>query len=495
MNTQIKTILDQFKEQKILVIGDFILDIYLDGTCDRLAPESNIPVLDITTHKTCLGGSANVAANLHALGAHVCYMSVMGQDQSSKNGIELLQQKGIDSMCIHFSTSTPTLTKTRLYKDHQLLYRIDVGKENCMEPEALESFLRDIEKAYFNCNAIYISDYNKGTINQRVIDLLQKLQHRCKKTIAIDAKDYNRYKNLHPTIIKPNYQESLQLLKEIQSEDRVQQAMQWGNRMRTLTQSQIIAFTLDKDGLVLSKKGQSSFHYPVRETVAKNVSGAGDTFLASFLLAYMSGATEIDASRIACSAACVSIQKNVTASCSISELQFSLITDAGKVLVDTSFAPDFAHTLAQDKKVVFTNGCFDIFHSGHAHYLQQARMLGDILVVGINTDDSVCRLKGPQRPINTLEDRMEVLKGLSCVDYIIPFGQLGDDTPINLIEAIQPSVYVKGEDYKNQELPEQSLLEALGVEVKFLPYIQHQSTTKIIARVQKNENIQLKKIS
>ena len=495
MNTQIKTILDQFKGQRVLVIGDFILDVYLDGNCDRLAPEFNVPVLDITSQQYCLGGAANVAANLHALGSHVCYMSVLGQDHNAKIAIELLKEKGIDSICLHFTTLSPTLSKTRLSKDEQLLYRFDVGKKMELDQTVMDGFLKDLQKAYYNYDAVYIADYEKGTINHQVIHLLQEMQEKCFKPIAIDAKQYDKYKQLHPLIIKPNHQEALQILKEEPMEDRVEQAMGWSKSMHDLSNAKIVAFTLDSDGVVISRKDHPLFHYKVSNIKAQNVSGAGDTFLSAFLLAHISGATDADAVQIASIAASVSIQKKITASCGASELLFALLTQKGKILDAGSVAPCFSHILAEHKKVVFTNGCFDIFHSGHIQYLQQARSLGDILVVGINTDESVQRLKGPHRPVNTLEDRMEVLKGLSCIDYIIPFGTIGNDTPIDLIASIQPAIYVKGEDYKDEHLPEASLLESLGIEIIFLPYVPHQSTTKIIARVQKNDQVKLKKIS
>jgi len=495
MNTHIKTILEAFKGKKVLVIGDFILDAYLDGSCDRLAPECQVPVVDIQSQQYCLGGSANVAANLHALGARVCYMSILGQDHNSKIAIELLKEKGIDSICLHFTPLSPTLCKTRLCKDGQLLYRLDMGKKMEVEQVVMDAFLSDLKKAYYNYDAIYIADYEKGTINHQAIHLLQEMQEKSKKLMAIDAKLYDKYKQLYPLIIKPNYQEALHIFKAEPTADRIEQAMGWSKPMHELTNAQIIAFSLDCDGVVLSRKNQPMFHYKVSNITAQNVSGAGDTFLSTFLLAHMSNASDTDAVKIASIAASVSIQKKITASCSASELRFALLTEKGKIIDGDSVFPCFGETLGAHKKIVFTNGCFDIFHSGHIQYLEQARMLGDILVVGINTDESVQRLKGPQRPVNTLQDRMEILKGLSCVDYIIPFGTAGDDTPIDLIASIQPDVYVKGEDYQDQVLPEQSLLQSLGVQVVFLPYVPHQSTTKIIERVQKGDHILLKKIS
>jgi len=496
MKTQISEIVAKFEHQKILVIGDFILDVYLDGVCRRVAPEAGIPILDVNKHHACLGGAGNVVSNLHDLGAQTSFITVMGQDDAAKTAINLLKEKGVHSLCIHFAETGPTLTKTRLRNENQLIYRVDVGQKVNMTPTVINGLLRDIEKAYPKCDAVLISDYDKGSINFQVIELLQKLRETNDKILIVDAKDYEKYKQLSPNIIKPNYQEGLRMTQEEPAANRVQQAMAWSEALWAHSHAQMTTLTLDKDGVICNRRNKTAFHYSLpTASQPQNVSGAGDTFLSALTLACLAGASDYEAIKIGCTAASTGIQKKLTASCTQQELLYGLLAQQGKILENLSQARTLATTIQKGKKIVLTNGCFDIFHSGHIHYLRQARSLGDMLIVGINTDPSVQRLKGISRPVNTLSDRMEVLKGLECVDYIVPFGDKNNDTPKDLISAILPDLFVKGEDYKNQDFPERELLKSLGIEIQFLPYIPHQSTSKIIDRVQKSEQIFLKKIS
>lgn len=495
MSTLDKQLLDRFKDKHVLVIGDFILDRYLHGSCNRLTPEASVPVIDIQAEYTCLGGSANVVANLRQLGAQVTYITLLGQDESAKSAITLLKEKNVSSLCVHFTQDHPTLTKTRLLKDGQILYRIDVGTTTNHSGQTQDGFLTDIEKAYSKCDAVFVSDYEKGSINSAVIDLLARLRTEKPKILVIDAKNFTRYKNLTPDIIKPNYTEALHIVGEHPENNRVKQALSWSKVLWQNTQAGTILISLDQDGIVLNKRQTTSFHYTVPKIKANNTSGAGDTFLSTYLLAHLSGASDYQAATIACTAASVGIQKAITASCTLSELRYALLPKEDKVLSSIDEVKCLAETIDPQKQVIFTNGCFDIFHSGHAHYLRQARALGDLLVVGINTDESVQRLKGASRPVNMLSDRIEVLKALECVDYIIPFGNATKDSPEELIKALLPAIFVKGEDYKNTLLPEGELLSTLGIKIEFLPYIPHQSTTKIIDRVQKENTVMLKKIS
>lgn len=495
MNKRINNILQEFKDKKILVIGDFMLDVYLDGQCTRLAPEAGIPVLDVQQQTACLGGSGNVASNLLRLGAHVNYVTVLGQDEAARTAITLLRDQGVNSLYVHFTELSPTLTKTRLRMDGQYLYRADVGKKIAISKSLMSAYLADIKNAYNKSDAVFVADYHKGSISHEVLKLLISLKEKDNKVFAVDCKDYSRYKMLEPTLIKPNYEEALKIIGEEPEEDRVAQGMRWSGELWENSRASIIALSLDKDGVILNKGKEPCFHHPVRKVRTSNVAGAGDTLLSALLLAYLGGASDYEAVKIATAAAHVSVQKMETAHCTFSELRLDLIDFDDKVISDLTDITCLTETLRDTKKIVFTNGCFDIFHSGHAQYLRQAKERGDILIVGINTDESVRRIKGVHRPVNKLADRLEVLKQLQCIDYIVPFGSKDNDTPVELIEAICPHVFVKGQDYKESILPESDTLTKLGVAVEFLPYIPHQSTTKIIERVQEKNQVILKKIS
>ena len=495
MDAHIQDTIQKFKNLRVLVIGDFILDQYTDSDCNRLAPEAGVPVLQVTNQTVCMGGAGNVVLNLCNLGASVSYVTILGQDEAAKTAIRLLHESGVKELDVHFTDQSPTLQKNRLRTEGRYLYRVDIGEGTVASPAVIDAYIQNIKKAYRAADAIFVADYDKGNINEQVLETLKNLQEEQDKVIAVDCKNYERYKALHPTIIKPNYNEALSLLKAAPAANRVEQAVGWSGKFWDLTNSEISVLSLDKDGVVVSNKGQLLFHYDVPEIDVVNVSGAGDTLLASFLLAYLAGASTYDCAHIACTAAGLAIKKSVTAHCTFGELQLGLINLKDKVVDSLPDIGCLANALRDHKKIVFTNGCFDIFHSGHAKYLAQAKELGDILVVGVNNDQSVRRIKGNGRPVNRLNDRLEVLKQLSCVDYIVPFGEENDDTPIKLIETICPHVFVKGEDYKNGTLPEVDMLNELGVQVEFMPYLPHQSTTKIIDRVQKKDFVSLKKTS
>ncbi|MBD1430530.1 PfkB family carbohydrate kinase [Sphingobacterium litopenaei] len=484
--------LNNFKDKHILVIGDFILDAYVDTQCERLAPEASVPVLDITKTTYSLGGAANVAYNLEKLGSKVSLLTVLGQDDNSKKAIQLFKSNPQKSLYLHFSAEDQTLCKTRIHKDGQLLYRLDEGKHLTLENDQMDLFLKDLRELYLKCDAVYIADYNKGAIHYKVIDLLEELKSMVYKPIVIDSKNYLQYRNIQPCIIKPNYKEALELTHEKAHNDRIKQAPYLTDKLMEISKAKLVALTLDKDGVYVSRRNGSQFHIETCQVEVQNSSGAGDIFLSTLLLNHLVEIDDINAAKIACQAASIGIQKEATAHCTWEELKASLIQESGKVIINSENLAELVKIKGQDKTVVLTTGCFDIFHSGHATFLKQAKEQGDILIVGINIDESIARLKGPDRPVNTLMDRMEVLKALSYIDYIVPFGDQ-DDTPISLIKTIKPHVFVKGEDYQSTVTPEKKTLMSLGIKQVFIPLVPHQSTTKIINRVQGN-TINLKKI-
>lgn len=494
MENAILNQLDKFKNQHILVIGDFILDVYLDTTCERLAPEANVPVLDVQKTTYSLGGAANVAYNLEKLGAKVSLLTVLGQDENSKKAIQIFQSNEQKSLYIHFAQNDSTLCKTRIQKDGHLLYRIDEGKYLHLENDQLELFLKDLDELYKKCDAVYIADYGKGCLQYKVIDKLLELKSQSHKPIAIDSKDYLKYKNIEPCVIKPNYKEALQITKQEAHEERVVHAAEMSNTLLDISRAKLVALTLDTDGVYLAKSNGSRLHVESCQSEVHNTSGAGDTFLSTLLLAQLAGINTSDGAHLSCTAAGIGMQKNKTTYCTWEELLTAIIEKSGKVIPNLKALSQLAYCKRKDNKIVLTTGCFDIFHSGHASFLKQAKEKGDILIVGINTDDSIHRLKGPSRPVNTLADRVEVLKALSYVDYIIPFGSENEDTPISLISEILPHIFVKGEDYQNTVTAEKKVLLSLGIQQVFIPLVPHQSTTKIINRVQDDGTINLKKI-
>jgi D-beta-D-heptose 7-phosphate kinase/D-beta-D-heptose 1-phosphate adenosyltransferase len=492
MKTEFLQLTEKFKKFKILVIGDFMVDAYFKGSCNRLAPEAPVPVVDIMDKSYCLGGAANVAANLKALGAGVLFCTVTGQDQNAKKGQELLINAELSSKWLVKDPARATLIKTRITTPAQAMLRYDEGTATPLSPETEGRLLENIRKAYQQCDAVLIADYNKGIISPAVIDCLIELKKKQEKLIAVDAKRLSDFAALQPSLVKPNYEETIKMLSlPFQSSDRILQLKNAGQEIYACTKATVTAVTLDQAGSLIFHGAEFICHTPAPLVPNHQVSGAGDTYISAALLSMISGASLQRMAELGTAAAAIAVEKEQTALCYNEELRVSQ-GPAEKYISGSSFLKSRCSWYkSQGKRIVFTNGCFDILHSGHVSYLNQAKAMGDILIVGLNTDDSIKRLKGKSRPINSLTNRVEVLAALSCVDHIVPFGSKNDDTPISLIKMVLPDIFVKGGDYENAELPEAGILKKIGCEITFLPYITSQSTTQIINRMDNTTRLKI----
>jgi len=284
------------------------------------------------------------------------------------------------------------------------------------------------------------------------------------------------------TAVKPNFRQALALLgAEPGNAARVQLVADEGERLLERTGAPIVAVTLDREGAVVLERGRPAYRTYARRSAESRAMGAGDTWATAFALALAAGAHTPAAAELASAAADVVVVKDGTALCTAEDLRARLAGDDRKVAFDRRRLRETLAAHQEDgRSVVLTNGCFDILHRGHITYLSRAKALGDVLVVGVNSDSGVARLKGPGRPVNPLEDRAHVLAALSCVDHVIAFDE---DTPIELVRALRPDVFVKGGDYTREMLPEASVVEALGGTVHLLPYVEDRSTTGIIERI------------
>jgi len=478
-----KELITKFLQPTILVIGDLVLDVYLKGASTRLTPEAPVPVVDINTRTTVPGGGANTAVNVKYLGARVTFCSVSGQDEDGARATSLLEAAGIQSRILQCPDRS-TIVKTRVMAGNQLLTRYDSGTETPVGRDTERAFIRLLQQEFPRHDAIIIADYGKGVITPAVIAALQTLNRQHKKFIAVDSKRLECFKSLSPSLVKPNYQEAAQLLGlHVQHHCRAQQISNLGAELYSRTGAAITAVTLDEEGAVIFNGNQPAYCCSAHPVAAPNVAGAGDAYISTFTLACLAGADVAAAAELSSTAAAVAIGKSSTACCTWDELNASLSVH-DKFLTDLSQLKHLTSMYkAQGKKIVFTNGCFDILHSGHVSYLGRARELGHILMVGINTDESISRIKGSDRPINHLSDRVEVLAALEAVNHIIAFGSEADDTPIPLIQVIQPHVFAKGGDYTKDSLPEAGLVEQLGGEVVLLPLLPGRSTSMIIRRI------------
>lgn len=484
MKATYRSLLEKYKGKRILVIGDFILDVYLKGQCARLSPEAPVPVVDVLSRRECAGGAANAAANLHALGARVIFCTVIGAGPDSRRALQVLKKQAVQTRFVVQDNDRQTLIKTRVSAPQQAIVRYDEGTTAMLSPDTESRVIRVLQENYAHCDAILIADYNKGVVTPGVIRALKALKEKRFKMIAVDSKKVSAYKSLRPTIIKPNYEEALQLLELDRSgTSRASQLAGKGPDLFKEACAELTMLTLDSEGALLFEQDQFICHQPVPPVKASNVSGAGDTFISACLLSLLAGAGSEKAMEIANTAAIIAIQKADTALCHNQELAAYYLGN-DKLIGNRNRLGLLCHIYkSQGKRIVFTNGCFDILHRGHVLYLDRAKALGDILIVGVNTDESIKRLKGSKRPINRLSDRMEVLAALQSVDHIIPFGHAGDDTPVELIRQITPDVFVKGGDYTEASLPEASVVKSLGAEVVLLPYVKDHSTTGIIDKI------------
>ncbi|MEJ5963428.1 D-glycero-beta-D-manno-heptose 1-phosphate adenylyltransferase [Pedobacter immunditicola] len=492
MKAELIQLTDKFKKFKILVVGDFIVDAYFKGNCNRLAPEAPVPVIDILNKNYCLGGAANVAANLKALGAEVLFCSVTGRDEHAKKGQELLSSAEISSKWLVKDSARATLIKTRIITPVQAMLRFDEGTTEALSAETESQLISNIRKAYSLCDAVLIADYSKGVIGPQVIACLTTLKKEHPKPIAVDSKRLSEFAALEPSLVKPNYEETLRLLSlPFQHADRIEQIKDAGQMLHLHTRAAITAVTLDEAGSLLFKGTEFICHVTAPAAPNHQVSGAGDTYISAALLAMISGASLQRMADLSTAAAAIAVQKELTALCFNEELRAAQ-GPIEKFISGQSFLKSRCSWYkSQGKRIVFTNGCFDILHSGHVSYLNQAKAMGDILIVGLNTDESIKRLKGKSRPVNSLANRVEVLAALSCVDHIVPFGAKNDDTPINLIRTVMPDIFVKGGDYEDAQLPEAEILKKIGCEISFLPYITNQSTTSIINRMDQTTRLKI----
>ena len=483
MTPSLHRIIDAFAGLEVLVIGEAILDIYLEGTTGRLCREAPVPIVDLTGRREAPGGAANAAVNARALGARVSFLSVVGDDPEGAALRKLLADRDVDPGGILVQAGRRSLAKQRVFGGGQLVVRLDQGSTDPVDPVTEREILGRLPGLFERADAVVVSDYGYGVLTPRVIHLLAGLREASPRVVVVDAKDLPAYRRVAPTAVKPNYGEAAMLLGIGPGEGsgaRAEAIGRRGGRLLDLTGAKIVAVTLDTDGTIVLERDRPPYRTYARPTHHSRASGAGDTFVAALALALAAGAEAPAAADLASAASAVVVGREGTVACSARELRDRLAPGDKPVDDASVLALKLAEHRRLGRRIVFTNGCFDILHRGHISYLSQAKSLGDVLVVGVNSDDGIRRLKGPTRPINTLEDRVGVLAALSCVDHIVPFAE---ETPCELIRVVRPDVFVKGGDYTRERLPEAAIVEELGGVVEILPFLADRSTTGIIERI------------
>ena len=483
-NGELLHIIEAFANQKILVLGEAMLDSYLQGTSERLCQEAPVPIVDIRETINLPGGAANTAANLNQLGAQVTFLSVIGHDESGSRLLQSLERRHIDTKHVLRACNRHTLAKQRILAGSQMVVRFDQGSTTPLGAQTETMVIEQLLLLFPSCEAVVVSDYNYGLITRRILRTLEKLQQDNPRVIVIDSKQLQAYQHVAPTAVKANYEEAVQMLgikKLADEKDRIKQISEQGRRALDLTGAQIAAITLDHSGaMIFHRDDKTPYRTYAEPKPDSQASGAGDTFVSALVMSLAAGAQVEQAAEIASAAASVVVSRSGTSACALEELKEHFFTQEKFIHDVFQLALQVTLYRRTGRQIVFTNGCFDILHRGHIAYLNRAKALGDILIVGINSDRSIRKLKGPERPINTLEDRAQVLAALSCVDHIVPFD---GDTPHDLISRIKPEIFVKGGDYTRETLPEADLVDELGGRVEILPYLESYSTSSVIEKI------------
>jgi D-beta-D-heptose 7-phosphate kinase / D-beta-D-heptose 1-phosphate adenosyltransferase len=480
--------LKKFEKCHVLVIGDIMLDRYLWGDVHRISPEAPVPVFHIKERSELTGGAGNVVSNLVGLGCSVTAIGVCGDDEAGERLNGLLGNGKIQKFILK-DLERPTVTKTRIISSGQQLLRLDEEESIPLNSKIQDKLLNLVNDNLSNCNAIVLSDYGKGVLqtpglSQSIINLAQS--HNIPVMVDPKGKDWIRYKGA--TCVTPNTKE-LEIFYggTIDGKETLVEAMRSILADYNLTW---LLVTRGPLGMCLMSQDEGPIFISALAREVYDVSGAGDTVIATLSLGVASGFTFQDAAKIANLAAGIVVGKLGTQAINLLELKVSLGMNGAKIsgnyinkITSLSAAKIQVQAWqANGEKIVFTNGCFDLLHPGHIHLLYQSKELGDRLIVGLNSDASVQRLKGKNRPILNEHDRASILGALDCVDQVVLFDK---DTPKDLLEAMKPNILVKGSDYTLDKVVEREIVESYGGDVRLIPILKGYSTTDITNNILK----------
>jgi D-beta-D-heptose 7-phosphate kinase/D-beta-D-heptose 1-phosphate adenosyltransferase len=463
-----------FDRAKVLVVGDVMLDRYLFGGTGRISPEAPVPVVHVRQTDDRAGGAANVAVNLASLGVSTTLLGIVGKDDEAAALAKILDQEHIDCRFTAIA-DWPTTTKTRIQSRGQQLIRLDREEPAVSGSDKLT---QDLVKRLSKANAVILSDYGKGALAN-----VAAMIEACRGAglpVFVDPKgnDFEKYRGA--TLITPNQAEFEAVAGVCSTDDEL---VARARDMVSDLDLMAILVTRSEKGMLLVQGSDEPVFLSTRAREVFDVTGAGDTVIAVLAGALASGDSLQGAAALANLAAGLVVRKSGAASVSPSEIRVALHRrgQGGRGLV----AEEALHLLVEEAKthgetVIMTNGCFDVLHAGHVAYLEEAKSLGDRLIVAVNNDDSVRKLKGESRPVNTLEDRMQVLAGLAAVDWVVPFAE---DTPARLIQSMLPDILVKGGDYRSDEIAGAKDVLRNGGEVRVLAFREGHSSSRIIEKL------------
>lgn len=476
-------LINRIRKKSILVIGDIMLDTYFVGEVKRISPEAPVPVFRKTGERSVPGGAANVAVNAAAADQRVELMAVSGADAAGETLKTCLRELGVGTDMI-LPLQKRTTRKTRfIAENNQQVIRLDEEDTTQIDDAACARLLAVLEKQITRFSVVVLSDYNKGLLTVPFTQGVLRMARARGIRALVDVKGTNAGKYKGAYLVKPNLSE-LQMMTGIPvgTDEEVLAA---SRHLRELCGCEYVLTTRGGEGMLLVGGAEPVF-VAADDHEVFDVTGAGDTALAYLAAALASGLPVAQATEIANHAAGIQVTKMGTSPVRLQEVSEAIPNGglAARKLLDREAAARLRE-LVGDKRIVFTNGCFDILHVGHIRYLRQAAELGDVLVIGLNSDASVRRLKGEGRPVNPEADRAEILAALKFVDYIVAFEE---DTPLELIRAIQPDVLVKGGDYTPEQVVGRDIVEERGGRLVLIDFVAGRSTTGIIQKIRKEDN-------
>jgi D-beta-D-heptose 7-phosphate kinase/D-beta-D-heptose 1-phosphate adenosyltransferase len=459
---------------RVTVVGEAMLDRWVRGGVQRVSREAPVPVVEVGEPDEAPGGAANTAANLAALGADVRLVTVVGDDADGRRLLRLLHEAGVDTTDVVECAGQVTPSKTRIVGGDQILVRVDRGVHPALSDEDRRRFAHALSRRE-EPETLLICDYGTGLLDAAAQAALARLPRPA--SLIVDAHDPRVWADFSPDVITPNAAEAELLLGEaLPAKGRADAVAQAAVQLLSAARARAAVVTLDRDGtVVLDGTGtHRTYANPAPESQA---SGAGDTFAAALAAASGVGIDLRRAAEFAQRAADLVVLRAGTSICALTDLG----SDRGPVALSAeALAAALQKERALGRRIVFTNGCFDVLHLGHTTHLRQAKELGDVLVVALNDDASVRRLKGDGRPVNPIEDRTAVIESLGCVDYVVVFEE---DSPARLLRELRPEIYAKGGDYTPEMLHETGVVRAYGGDVRILDFIPARSTSAVIDRI------------
>lgn len=472
-------ILDRARDLTVWVVGDVMLDEYVSGTAEKISPEAPVPVVRVRNIEYRLGGAANVARQVAALGASTSLAGVIGPDAAGRQLLNMCEAAGMDIRAVRQLDDRQTTRKLRALAHNQQLVRLD-WEDNLPCPPAEAQWILERLTDGQTPDAIILSDYAKGLLVPELIDGIAKAipQTAC---IVVDPKrrDFTAYRGA--SFITPNLSELEAAAGVRLDPDDIETIAAYARSLALEAEVEALIVTRGAKGMLVVPAHGPHVTVPVHPRTIFDTTGAGDTAVAVLTIALASGADLVEAVQIANAAASITVGKIGTVSVTPGEIGEVLNGESTQKIVDLdALASRVAEWRAAGKRIVLTNGCFDLLHTGHLSLLHRAAQCGDILILAINSDASIQRLKGPERPLVPERERAAMLAALTCVDVVTIFAQ---DTPLEVLQSIRPDVLVKGQDYNIDQVVGRDLVESAGGRVVLVPLLPERSTTALLERI------------